>query len=427
MPPKIKNKSKKKRSSKQSSQPDRSLAEVTRLLKNLNAPKSQVTDLGRMLLSGGNAVGSMFGFPKVFGSGSYQFTNSLWNASAQVPIVHSSNEGIRFKHREYIGDIAMNGPTFTSYSYSINPGLSTTFPFLSTIANAFQEYDFKGLVFEFKTTSATALASGTNTAMGSVMLACQYRADSEPFVNKMQLLNEMWSVDTVPSSNCVLPIECAPMENVLPRQYVRTGGVGTGDIKMYDLGLVTLATAGGQTGQTNVVGELWVSYDVEFYKPTATPTADGIDQAIYFAHSTTYTQAGVLIGMAPDSQNTMQYVSVSGSSSILFTNLTPPGIYVISLIWYNTNGTTQTGVTIPAITFFNGARYANSTNNSDSNSTLLAPSPGATSGAVSLTIYVYIPATGAGITYGAAAIPNTSGNCIALLTIQPFPSGSVFA
>jgi len=279
------------------------LARITKQLAALNKPKNQVTDLGRVLLNGGNAVSSMFGFPKVFGSGSYTMKNSLWDANAQVPVMHSSNESVRFKHREYIGDVAMAGPAYTSRTYNVNPGLPQTFPYLSSIASCFQEYSFKGLVFEYKTTSATALASGTNTAMGSVMLAAQYRSDAAPFVGKQALLNEMWSVDTVPSQNVILPIECAPEESVMDKQYIRQGPV-TGDIKMFDLCSVTIATQGGQTGQTNVIGELWVSYDVELKKPelSAAIGGGGFD---LFLSSSTAVPSNPLAGMLPSVNNTI--------------------------------------------------------------------------------------------------------------------------
>lgn len=275
MPPKRKQTRKATKANKNKQSSNRDLAEVTRLLRNLNTPKNQVTDLGRMLLSGGNTVSSMFGFPKIFGSGDYTMQNTCWNASSQVPIMHSANESVVIKHREYIADISMAGAPFTLQTFNINPGLSASFPYLSAIASNFQQYRFKGLVFEFKTTSATALVSGTNTAMGSVMLAVQYRSDAPNFATKTQLLNEMWSVDTVPSTNVVLPVECAPAETVLTHQYIRTGGVGTGDIKMFDLGLLSVATQGGQSGQNNIVGELWVSYDVELFKPQLSNSTGG--------------------------------------------------------------------------------------------------------------------------------------------------------
>jgi hypothetical protein len=246
------------------------VAALTRMVANMQKPSSQVTDLGRLLLHGGNMLGGLVGLPSIFGSGDYKMSqNSLWSASGQVPFMHSSSESVVIRHREYITDVSMVGPSFAQTNFDINPGLAFPFPYLSNIAINFQEYKFRGLVFEYKTTSSTALTTATNTAMGKVMMAIQYRSDAAPFVNTQQLLNTMWSVDSVPSQSCLLPVECAPRENPFAIQYIREGDA-PGDLKMYDLGQFTLATAGGQTGQNNVVGELWVSYEVELLKPVVT-------------------------------------------------------------------------------------------------------------------------------------------------------------
>jgi len=295
MPPKRRIKTKKSKKTSQSKS-NSELAQITRMLSNMNQPQSQVTDLGRLLLKGGNLASNFFGFPKIFGSGSYTMTNSCWNATSQVPIMHSSNEAVRIRHREYISDVSMNGAAFTLTNIAVNPGLASSFPYLSAVAQNFQEYSFKGLVFEYKTTSATALASGSNTAMGSVMLAAQYRADASSFTNKTQLLNEMWSVDTVPSASVILPVECSPVETILPRQYVRTGAV-TGDIKLFDLCSLSVATSGGQSGQTNVVGELWVSYDVELSKPQLGSTVAAPGSAATYGIAATWTNTNLFGGV----------------------------------------------------------------------------------------------------------------------------------
>jgi len=402
MPPKRKTPPKKARKNAQNGD----LAQITKMLQKLNAPKNQVTDLGRGLLRGGNMVGSMFGFPKIFGSGSYHMaTNSLWNSTSQVPIMHSATETVTIRHREYIADVSMNGTSFTSSVFSVNPGLPSTFPFLSQIGDNFQEYSFKGLVFEYKTTSATALVSGTNTAMGSVMLAAQYRADAPAFTNKSQLLNEMWSVDTVPSSNAVLPVECAPMENVLARQYTRTGPVG-GDIKLFDLCTLTVATQGGQAGQTNVVGELWASYEVEFRKPQivggVTPTA-GLGS---FATSTTFSGVSPINGFANTGASTLG-MTYTPNSIVFPTGLT--GYYSVYIIWAGTVAGGAGSVTNPTLV---NAVYANNPN--------VHQVPGSTA-SIAYAYYAVINITSAAVqaTMAFPVWPVPTGTIVANMTVTP--------
>jgi hypothetical protein len=232
----------------------------------LKAAKKSKPSLSSILSDIGGYAGDVI--PRmIWGRGAYKMSqNSMFDVTtqSQVPMMHSNSESVTFRHREYICDIS-SSTTFNTTVFSINPGLAATFPYLSGIAQNFQEYEFKGLVYEFKSTSADALNS-TNTALGTVMLAAQYRADAAPFINKEQLLNEMWSVDTKPSCNVVLPIECSPAENPLSIQYIRANAVPAGqDTKLYDLASVTVATYGSQA--VCDIGELWASYEVVLRKP----------------------------------------------------------------------------------------------------------------------------------------------------------------
>jgi hypothetical protein len=217
--------------------------------------------LGALGMMAGN------GISKIFGLGAYKIKqNNLMDSKTgrQVPFMHSTAEMVTFRHREFLGDV-VGSVAFSSTSYNVNPGLDSTFPYLSVIASAFSEYKFKGLVFEFKSTSADALNS-TNTALGTVAMVAQYRSDATAPRNKMEVLNEMWSCDSKPSEDLILPIECAPIENPMAIQYVRTGALlANNDIKMFDLAKVIVATVGMQAAAT--IGELWVSYEVELYKP----------------------------------------------------------------------------------------------------------------------------------------------------------------
>lgn len=375
MPPKVKNgkkrvpRSRVRRAPRGSNTTTKELSQLTKMVAKLNVPKNDVTDIGRMLLAGGNMLGSMVGLPKIFGSGDYALDqNTLWKAGAQVPSMHSSNESITLRHREYITDVAMNGTAFTTQTFPLNPGVFSTFPFLSTIAQNFQEYTFLGLVFEYKTTSATALVSGTNTAMGSVQMAFQYRADAPVPATKQGLLNEMWSVDTVPSQNCILPVECAPKENPFQIQYVRNFLAPPGDIKMYDLGTLVVATSGGQPLQTNVIGEIWVSYEVELRKPLiAAPIGTGI-QSAYYTNGVTagnfYTNA-LPLGNPPG--RVLDTIGPAGTGlSVSSTVITFPvgcqGYYLLSFMWAGTPvvptvctiNTTLVNCTNASGSFFNG-------------------------------------------------------------------------
>lgn len=336
-----------------------STKKLTRAVKNMSlAPQTPFADVGRIL---GQSLGNIFnngtiganlgslagtGIGKIFGSGAYTMNqNTILDSydANQVPVMHSNSETIVLHHREYIRDVS-SAINFTSFDLDINPGLATTFPYLSSIASCFQEYSFKGLVFEFKSTSAEALNS-TNTALGSVMLAAQYRADALPFINKQQMLNEHWSTSTRPSCNTLLPIECAPKENPLAVQYVRTGPVPAGqDAKLYDLAQFSFAAVGSQA--VAVCGELWATYEVVLMKPQLTIPA-GISS-----------QSGVIESLNPANatplgSNFLVYdnlgLSVTGGNTLTL----PLGAQGYYFVFFGWNGTSTPATAGGTLTFTN--------------------------------------------------------------------------
>jgi hypothetical protein len=82
----------------------------------------------------------------------------------------------------------------------------------------------------------------------------------------------------MPSETFVHPIECDPKENPFKIQYVRTGSLSASDNPLlYDLGTTWIATSGMQTdGQ--VLGDLWVTYEMELRKPVISSNVTQINQ-----------------------------------------------------------------------------------------------------------------------------------------------------
>jgi hypothetical protein len=219
--------------------------------------------------SGGASVGTSLGaaLSKWLGSGDYSVSkNSLLNASSSIPMMHKDDQKVIIRHKEFVTEILSNTTFTVNQSLELNPGLSTTFPWLSKLAGRFQEYTIRGMVFHYIPTSGEVV-SGTNPAIGSVMLQTSYRANSSAPGTKMELLNEYWATESKPSESFCHPIECDPKENPFNVQYVRSVDVPSGDSQlMYDLGKTFIATSGcPATG--NVLGDLWVTYEIELRKP----------------------------------------------------------------------------------------------------------------------------------------------------------------
>lgn len=227
----------------------------------------------------GEKIGSYLHYiGKIFGSGDYVTSaqsvrsNSLVNSS-QIPSFAHGKSSVKIQHREFLGDIISSSVpgAFQLQDYPINPGMQQTFPWLSEVVGGnFQQYRINGMVFEFRSMSGDALTS-SNTALGSVIMATDYDSTDQRFTSKQQMENTEFGVSCKPASCMIHAIECARSQTSINEQYVRFGAVpNNADIRLYDLGRFSIATVGVQGASVNL-GELWVSYSIELFKPIQLP------------------------------------------------------------------------------------------------------------------------------------------------------------
>lgn len=169
-------------------------------------------------------------------------------------------------HREHIGTVKSSTGFEIQYELPLNPAQDGTFPWLSSVAANFTQYEMLGCIFEYVSTSGSAVSS-TNNALGEVIMTSNANSLDSSYVSKTQMLNSDFCQAFSPSSNGALPIECSPQQSTLTKLYTRYGAVKDGaDIRMSDLGVVTIATSGMQAADIEV-GELYVNYQVALLKP----------------------------------------------------------------------------------------------------------------------------------------------------------------
>jgi len=251
---------------------------------------SEIGFIGKALRSlgalGGAAVGGMYGQPAAgsaignslgaslsrwLGSGDYTVgTNTLvsrvQSGSPAIPMMHNEGQSVIVRHKEFIGEIRGSTAFTVQQIHQLNPGLSYTFPWLSRIAAQYAEYRIKGAVFHYVPTSGD-VATTTNGALGTVMIQTSYRATDTPPTSKVEMLNEYWASEASPTDPFCHPLECDPKENPYNVQYVRTGELTSSDSQLlYDLGTTYVATS-GQQASGNVLGDLWLTYEIELRKP----------------------------------------------------------------------------------------------------------------------------------------------------------------
>lgn len=317
-------------------------------------PVTPFSDAGAIV---GSKLGTMFNLPylkgvgkwlgsgigQIFGSGDYQIVgaeptyNVLMNGN-QIPKFSQTKQTNIVCHREYLGDF--NGTAgFANNGFPLNPGMVQTFPWLSTIAANYQEYKFHGLIFEFRPLITDFVPNG---APGVVVMATNYNADAPLYVSKQEMENSEYAVSVKPTRDLMHGVECATSETVLPILYVRNGTPPAGqDLRLYDLGQFQFAT---QANPVQLLGELWVSYCVEFFKPIL-PADVGGNVLSFLTNRNGITPASPLgtiqSSLSGDLSCVVDATSVSWFGA-------PGNCYIVNVNW---QGTTPNGNVYPIRTF----------------------------------------------------------------------------
>lgn len=361
--------------------------------------RKRVRGSGDYMVSGGVYGEANLGFGKVGGhlmgkiSGSGDYKKSPF--SVQNNVLVNSREIPQFStgrvtnvvcHREFVKDIITGSAgTFNADVFPLQPGSAITFPWLAKMADSFQEYKIHGMLFEYKSMSADALNS-TNTALGQVIMATQYNVLDAPFVNKFQMENWEYSQSIKPSESALHAIECANGENPTNLLYTRsTTNVTGADLRFYDMGNFTIATNGFQASNVNI-GELWVTYCVEFFKPK-----------IYESQPLGPIQSLLLKGVTPASATpfgTSSVVTGTLTGTVTTTNITITDtndgfqagqMFLLDFVWYGAN----TAIVQPTIGLGTGITFVSAFNNASA-TFVVAPATGTSTTTQNLQIAVSI-------------------------------------
>jgi len=177
-----------------------------------------------------------------------------------MPFKYETANNSRIRHAEMVGIV--NGTTgFTTSLYSLNPGMSSTFPWLSTQAAGWEQYRFLKLRFWYIPRVATTL-------QGVVMLIPDYDAADNAPINEQIATSYEGAAEMVCWESFSISFSTAKMHSMGSHKFVRTGTLGnatTLDIKTYDVG--TLFVAASDASANAAWGRLWVEYDVELVNP----------------------------------------------------------------------------------------------------------------------------------------------------------------
>jgi len=239
------------------------------------------------------------GLSAVTGYGNYTVrSNSLSRVSTSVDMIPQfvkNDHSVRVVHREFIKDLVVpaSPSSFDLQSFLINPANRDLFPWLASMALQYSQFKIHGMVFAYKTMSSDITAGGS---LGTVVMATNYNSIDRAYANKIEMENSEFAVSTKPSLSLVHAIECDPKYSGLDVLYIRDPAYQTGDTddrRFYDYGRFQVATTGLPGSPGTTLGELWVSYDIEFMKPILGGIAQQINGLSIISASDGTTSVGV--------------------------------------------------------------------------------------------------------------------------------------
>lgn len=259
--------------------------------------------------------------------------NQLINGSASTPRDLSStmmdNSGdVVIKHSEFLGNVYASGTggtqsLFQNQTYSLNPGLSQTFPWLSQIANNFTLFEALGIIFEYRPTSGET--GNTTNALGKVVMATNYDPDAVAFSSSVQAENYDYVSSCKPSVYMRHGIECDSNKMVMNKMMYVRSGVSAKDKVFTDIGLFQVMTEGiqlpGSGSVQTPIGELWVHYRFRFSRAQLFQTflggGQGMDSFIGYRLSGSTWGANTVANL-PSSQYAGKYVAISGGGAFAY-------------------------------------------------------------------------------------------------------------
>ncbi len=257
------------------------------------------------------------------------------------------------EEHELITDItnqSVAGAFTITNTFALNPGNSTTFPWLSLQAKQWERYEFDYLRFEYRREVSEYFSSGQQ---GKVILAVDVDPTDGAPASKAAIYDFERDLlaDGMPSEN--FQISHVPRQRLHPNglpKYVRPAGLpGHSSLVDFDCGNLFCAIA-GTSADTNKLGELHVYYRVKFSVPVlVTGEAAPTNNSVSFFQSTT-SESAVTTNVL---QNIKFATATTNGLSITNTNgsfVPPIGNYLVTVSVTITSGNTVDAVEISSAT-----------------------------------------------------------------------------
>jgi hypothetical protein len=252
--------------------------------------------------------------------------------SSQPPRISATRDSARIVHRELVESVVGTSAYAVASQFPLNPGMASTFPWLSSQAQAWEQYRFNKLKFCYYTRTGS-------TTPGSVQLIPDYdAADLAPASEQIASSYEDVSED-VPWKDIECELRPSAMHPMGPKKFIRTGALAANlDIKTYDVGTLFVGTTDGTAVNW---GKLWVEYDVTFYSPQLNPSGSAFASQHFAGGSNATPTTANMLGAAPLSTGS-PLVTVAGE----VVTFNQAGRFLVD---YAVTGTTATQTGAPTI------------------------------------------------------------------------------
>lgn len=264
--------------------------------------------------------------------------------SARGMVIHSQKApGMRVRKREFIGDVGANatrrdgtklwkvlhpdkdGPLTFLAEIAGNIGLTSSFPWISTVARNFERFVVHTMDFKYE-------PSCPSTTPGTLAIAPTYNAgDVSTITTKQDVLDRKDTVRTNLWNRCNCKLDPKMLNGISKEHFIRSGPVPTGqDIKTYDPFKVTTLVEGAGLNTADVVGELWVDYEVELINPL--PEKEKF-VAQYITGTTHASQVTTWTALIPETE---MIFGTQANNNLTVQMLTPNSVYLITVTHSNT-------------------------------------------------------------------------------------------
>jgi len=249
------------------------------------------------------------------------------------------------EHTEYLQDIYVANEAvagFVPVRYTIQPGLTDSFPWLGTVASNFEQYRIVYMTFHYRPRVSTSTD-------GQVLMCTQLDSADGPFTSKDQMLGYTGCT----RSNVWRPQDhrCEIKKGDYMKKYFISTTYPTTDLQQYNVGTFNIICIGGTADAYR--GDLEVSYRVELYNPkinTAIPPAFGL--VWNYTGNADSPMATKDTAYSADVVPKAGYVDVSSGSGSVDLKFDEPGAYTVQASFYNNDST------IPADFEFLGVAFS---------------------------------------------------------------------